>query len=53
LAWRGLGWAREALAATLAAQWLALPLILYHFGTLSVIAPLANVVILPAVPLAM
>jgi competence protein ComEC len=53
LAWRGLGWAREALAATLAAQWLALPLILYHFGTLSVIAPLANVAILPAVPLAM
>ena len=48
-----LGWAREALTATLAAQVLALPLILYQFGNLSVIAPLANVVLLPVVPYAM
>jgi competence protein ComEC len=46
-----LDWAREALTATLAAQILALPLILYHFGNLSIIAPLANVVLLPAFPL--
>jgi competence protein ComEC len=48
-----LGWAREALTATLAAQILALPLILYHFGNLSIIAPLANVALLPVVPYAM
>jgi len=48
-----LDWAREALTATLAAQILALPLILYQFGNLSIIAPLANVVLLPVVPYAM
>jgi len=51
------GWAgstgREALTATLAAQILALPLILYHFGNLSIIAPLANIILLPMVPYAM
>jgi competence protein ComEC len=41
---------REALTATLAAQILALPLILYQFGNLSIIAPLANVALLPMVP---
>lgn len=48
-----LDWAREALTATLAAQILALPLILYAFGNLSLIAPLANVAMLPMVPSAM
>jgi competence protein ComEC len=48
-----LDWAREALTATLAAQILALPLILYQFGNLSIVAPLANVVLLPMVPYAM
>lgn len=48
-----LDWAREALTATLAAQILALPLILYQFGNLSIIAPIANVVLLPMVPYAM
>ena len=48
-----LDWAREALTATLAAQILALPLILYQFGNLSIIAPLANVALLPMVPSAM
>lgn len=51
LSW--LDWAREALTATLAAQILALPLILYHFGNLSIVAPLANVALLPMVPYAM
>ena len=50
---RWLDWAREALTATLAAQILALPLILYAFGNLSLIAPIANVVMLPMVPSAM
>ncbi len=53
LRWPGLSWATEALTATLAAQVLALPIILYHFGNLSVIAPLANVLIVPVVPYAM
>jgi competence protein ComEC len=48
-----LDWAREALTATLAAQILALPLILYQFGNLSIIAPLANVILLPMVPYTM
>jgi competence protein ComEC len=48
-----LDWAREALTATLAAQILALPLILYQFGNLSIVAPLANVLMLPMVPAAM
>lgn len=49
----GLEWAREALTATLAAQILALPLILYQFGNLSIVAPIANVALLPMVPYAM
>lgn len=44
---------REALGATLAAQVLTLPLMLYHFGNLSLIAPLANILIVPIVPFAM
>ncbi len=44
---------REALTATLAAQVLTLPLMLYHFGNLSLVAPLANILIVPAVPIAM
>ncbi len=51
--WAALGWVTEALAATLAAQILALPLILYNFGNLSIIAPLANVLLVPVVPHAM
>jgi competence protein ComEC len=43
----------EALTATLAAQVLTLPLILSAFGNLSLIAPLANVLLVPVVPYAM
>lgn len=43
----------EALTATLAAQVLTMPLILYQFGNLSIVAPLANLVIVPIVPYAM
>jgi competence protein ComEC len=45
-----LAWANEALTATLAAQILALPIILYNFGNLSIIAPLANILLVPVVP---
>ncbi|MFA7662492.1 MAG: ComEC/Rec2 family competence protein [Patescibacteria group bacterium] len=38
---------KSALIMTLAAQVTTLPLILYYFGRLSVIAPLANIVVLP------
>ncbi len=50
---RWIDWMVEPLTATLAAQIWALPIILYHFGNLSLIAPLANVLMVPAVPLAM
>jgi competence protein ComEC len=48
-----LGWATEALTATLAAQILALPIILYNFGNLSLIAPFANILLVPVVPYTM
>lgn len=48
----GILWFRPAgnLWATLAAQAATLPLILHHFGDLSVIAPLANILLLWLVP---
>lgn len=51
--WRWLRWTIEPLTATLAASLLSLPILLYHFGRLSLIAPVANVLMLPAVPYAM
>lgn len=53
LSHRRLAWVVETLSATLAALLFALPILLYSFGTLAWIAPLANIVIAPAVPLAM
>lgn len=53
LRWSALRWVVEPLTATLAASLLSLPIILYHFGRLSLIAPLANVIMLPVVPFAM
>lgn len=44
---------KEYLGATLASQIFVLPLLIYNFGQLSLIAPLANILILPAVPLSM
>lgn len=43
----------EALSATLAAQTLALPILITNFGALSLISPLANMIILPLIPVAM
>lgn len=44
---------KDSLAATLAAQIFALPIIAYNFGQISLISPLANILILPAIPITM
>jgi len=44
---------RSYLSITLSAQIFTFPLILYYFGNLSLIAPMANLFILPVVPLLM
>lgn len=41
---------REVLAVTLGAQMFTWPLVLYYFGTLSLVAPLANFLVLPLFP---
>ena len=44
---------RETLGVTLSAQVLVIPLIIYRFGRLSIISPLANILILPLIPYVM
>ncbi|MBU1146029.1 ComEC family competence protein [Patescibacteria group bacterium] len=44
---------KESFATTMSAIVLTLPLILYTFGRVSFVAPLANILILPMIPLAM
>jgi len=44
---------REILTATIAAEIFVFPLILWNFGTVSAIGPLANLLVLPFIPLAM
>lgn len=44
---------RESLVLTLAAQFSAAPLLLLYFDRLSLVAPLANLLAAPAIPLAM
>jgi len=44
---------RSSLAATLSAQIFVLPLLIFYFDQLSIIAPLVNVLILPIIPWAM
>ncbi|MEK7580365.1 MAG: ComEC/Rec2 family competence protein, partial [Patescibacteria group bacterium] len=41
---------RDLVATTLAAQIFILPLIVYYFGNLSFIAPIANLLVLPVLP---
>ncbi|OGD04759.1 hypothetical protein A3D85_03470 [Candidatus Amesbacteria bacterium RIFCSPHIGHO2_02_FULL_47_9] len=41
------------LKTTLAAQIMTMPIILHHFGQLSVVAPVANLLVLPVVPIVM
>jgi competence protein ComEC len=47
------GWIREPVALTLAAQLTTLPVILVNFERLSLVAPVANVLVVPFVPVAM
>jgi competence protein ComEC len=47
------GWLLESLAVSSAAQAATLPLVLLHFGTLSLVSPLANLLIAPLVAPAM
>lgn len=44
---------RSSLSMTLAAQATVLPLLVYYFGNLSLIAPLANILVLPLIPFIM
>ena len=50
---RLLGWLSEAVLLTMAAQILTLPLMVFHFGQLSLVSLLANALILPAQPAVM
>ena len=44
---------RSSIITTLAAQGMVLPLLLYHFGAVSLISPISNVLILSLMPLTM
>ncbi len=44
---------RDALTVTIAAQVFAMPWVVYQFGTLSLISPLANILVAPLIPFAM
>lgn len=44
---------RSSLASTLSAQIFVLPLLIYYFDRLSIISPLTNLLILPAIPATM
>ncbi len=44
---------REIVSSSIAVQIAVLPFILYRMGTLSIIAPIVNVLILPTIPLSM
>jgi competence protein ComEC len=46
-------WLREPVALTMAAQLTTLPIVVGSFGRLSLVAPAANVVVVPLVPLVM
>lgn len=47
------GWLRQILGETISAQIVTAPLLLYSFGYISNVAVIANVLVLPLVPLAM
>jgi len=47
------GWLAETLGVSLAAQLATLPLVMFHFGRLSLISPLANLLVAPLVAPAM
>lgn len=43
----------ESMSATLGAQIMTIPILLFNFGRLSLIAPIANVLVLPIIPVTM
>ncbi len=47
------GGVEEAMASTIAAQVLVLPVIIFYFGQVSLVSPFANVLVLPFLPMAM
>ncbi len=53
---RGRGWGWKLLAlplATIAIEMMIFPVIAFHFGTISLVGPLANTLVLPLIPLSM
>lgn len=48
-----LGWIKEYLGTTLSAIIFVMPVIAYHFGRVSLIAPIANILVLPLIPVTM
>ncbi len=48
--WKGI---RDILSITLSAQLMAFPIIIYHFHQVSIMSPLANILILPTLPFIM
>lgn len=53
LQWISLEPLREILVTTLSAQIMVLPILVWNFGGVSLISPIANIFILPLIPLAM
>ena len=51
--WPSVFGVKESLVSTMSAIILTAPLILYTFGRVSLVAPVANILILPVIPLAM
>ncbi len=43
--WKRLAWLSDVIAATLAAQFSTTPISLYHFGQVSIISPLSNILV--------
>ncbi len=50
---RWLGWIKEYLSPTLSALLFVTPVIVYNFSQISLIAPVANVLVLPLIPVSM
>jgi len=51
--WSSFGKVKEMFLVTISAQAFTLPLIVYYFGRLSIVAPLANILVLPILPFVM
>ncbi len=53
IAFNSSGFIKTLIFLTISAQVTILPLVIYHFGTLSLIAPLSNILVVPLLPLIM